>query len=175
MQFYAMHSWRSRAVYCCELDLHQCFSFSNSPRLSFVQIEQPIHLRFYYPIRRNNQLRCQGFHACEEPTPRWLCSTPPLIGGDARGNVIMRLVAASWFRSSDPRVLCGALCACVDKPGAIASCGTILVRIEIEIVAITSHLLGGDKYTLFTLLSGPISGLRNHTVKHKPNTRQPSL
>lgn len=59
------------AVGCCELDLHQCFSFSNFPRLSCLQIESPIHLRFYYPIRRNNQLRCQGFHACEEPFHRW--------------------------------------------------------------------------------------------------------
>ncbi len=37
------------------------------------------------------------------------------------------------------------------------------------------QFIGGDKYPLLTLLSGPISRLKNHTVKHKSSTLRPAL
>lgn len=37
------------------------------------------------------------------------------------------------------------------------------------------QFIGGDKYPLLTLLSGPISRLRNHTVKHKSSTLRLAL
>ena len=133
---------RLMAVGCCELDLHQCFSFSNFPRLSCLQIESPIHLRFYYPIRRNNQLRGQGFHACEEPFHWWSCSSTPPISGDARLNVVVGLVATSWFRSSGYVRFFGPQSACVNKPGTILA-GPFLCRIEIVVMAMTSYFIGG--------------------------------
>lgn len=42
-------------------------------------------------------------------------------------------------------------------------------------MSMTRHLIGGDKYPLLTLLSGPISRLKNHTVKHKSSTLRPAL
>ena len=93
------------AVGCCELDLHQCFSFSNFPRLSCLQIESP-------------------------------------ISGDARLNVVVGLVATSWFRSSGYVRCFGPQSACVNKPGTILA-GPFLCRIEIVVMAMTSYFIGG--------------------------------
>lgn len=57
--------------------------------------------------------------------------------------------------------------------------GQLLLRVlscKIEDLPVDmGQLIGGDKYPLLTLLSGPISRLRNHTVKHKSSTLRPAL